>query len=185
MFMQEIARFEATAVAVRPALPHPAPQSTGIVAGTLVETAEGWCPVEALQIGARVHTLDGGLRPIRALDRHPLRPGSPVVRIAGGHFDACSDLTLLPGQPVLLDTLGLAGAPWVRVTAAELTVCPGASRRRSLAPAEAVTPLFDEEEAIRAHTGVLILCPGLRGGESAFPLPSAATFVARRAALVA
>lgn len=194
MFMKEIARFEATAVAAAVAAAGSAAGSApgeiagpvaGLVAGTLVETAAGWLPVERLQIGTRVHTLDGGLRPVRALDRRPLRPGTPVVRIAGGHFDACSDLTLLPGQPVLLDTLGLSGAPWARVTAAELTACPGASRHRSLAPAEALTPVFDEEEAIRAHSGVLLLCPGLQGGASAFAPPAARAFVARRAALVA
>ena len=47
----------------------------------------------------------------------------------------------------------------------------GERANHALAPrrAEIVTPIFAEDEAIWAQSGVLLLCPGIRGGASAFP----------------
>jgi hypothetical protein len=169
----------------RPDLIAVATATTGLVAGTRIETAEGWQPAETLRIGTRVHTLDGGLRPVCGLDRSRLMPGSVVIRISGGYFDACSDLTLLPQQPILLDTLGLARMPYARLQASELAGFPGITRRRNLMPARLITPQFEEEEAIRANTGVLLLCRGRLPAESAFPAPfRCKDFLGRRAGLV-
>jgi hypothetical protein len=172
MFMQDITRLSARPVP--PALPGaatvtPRPQApvavtaaaSGLVAGTRVETAQGWRPIESLRIGDRVHSLDGGLARIVALSRRHALPGEPVIRIAGGHFDACSDLMLMPGQELLLHTLGLYAAPYACLAARHLAACPGASRAIALRHAEIVTPIFAEEEVIWANSGLLLRCPGL------------------------
>jgi hypothetical protein len=108
MFMQDFSRDSAaTATAVFPHQRLVASVTTGLIAGTLVETKTGWQPVETLAIGDAVQTLDGGLARILALDRRAFRPEpetAPLL-IPGGSFDACSDLLVLPGQHLLLDTL--------------------------------------------------------------------------------
>lgn len=164
MFMQDITRFAATKVAATPT-----GLSQGLIDGTLVETASGWQPVETLRVGDSVYTLDGGLRRVVALNRREVLPGEPVVQIAGGHLDASSDVMLMPGQGVLLDTVGLMAAPYARVSATTLTACVGATATASPRRAEVVTPIFAEEEVVWAQSGLLLLCPGVRGGETAFP----------------
>ena len=56
MFMQDISR---SATAFFPAETLLSPVTTGIVAGTLVETATGWQPIEALRRGDQVVTAGG------------------------------------------------------------------------------------------------------------------------------
>lgn len=164
MFMQDITRFAATPVAdARTGL------DCGLFGPTLVETETGWRPAATLRIGDRVQTLDGGLQRIAALSRRSVAPGEAAIQISGGHFDACDDVWLLPGQGVLLDSAGLVAAPYARVAAATLATCLGASQRPTPARFDIVTPLFAEEEAVWAQSGMLLLCPGLRGGDSAFP----------------
>ncbi len=182
MFMQDITRLDSTPLGPFGLLSMSC--SAGLVASTLVETAAGWRPAGDLRIGDSVFTLDGGLRPVRALDRREIEAGSALVRIAGGHFGACSDLLLMPGQGVVLDTLGLHESPFVSTPAAGLAAFPGAGRTTNPRRLEIVTPIFAEEEAVWAHSGVLLACPGLAGEGGAFPALDAATaghFLARRA----
>lgn len=195
MFMQDISRAAAFATPVETLL---SPVVTGLVAGTLLETRSGWRPIEALAIGDCVQTLDGGLARIMAMDRRSLRPEmeTPLLMIPGGHYDACSDLMLLPGQHILLDTLddeATHGAPFAMLPARALT---GGAVRRHYAPKplEIVTPLFADEEVVYANTGVLLHCPGITDGagrypdDSFFPRLDVATargFLARRAARLA
>ena len=116
MFMQEFSRQAATATLVlSPADAGTAPgtataagpRTCGLVAKTLVETADGWKPVELLRRGEALQTQDGGLARVLAVDRQILMPATHplLVHVPGGAFDACSDLLLLPDQLVLLDTL--------------------------------------------------------------------------------
>ena len=118
MFMQDITRFAAAPVQVghitQIASAH---TSFGLVAGTLVETGAGWRGIETLHIGESLYTLDGGLARIVAMNRREVLPGEPVIRIAGGHFDACSELFLMPGQDLILDTMGLTEAPYACLSA--------------------------------------------------------------------
>jgi hypothetical protein len=178
MFMQDITRFAAAPVtAPKAAL------SQGIFGPTLIDTDQGWRPADTLRIGDRVHTLDGGLQRIAALSRRIVAPGEPVVLVSGGHFDACDDVFLMPGQGVLLDTAGLTAAPYACVPAAALAGCIGAAHRAAPTRAEIVTPIFAEEEALWAQSGLLLLCPGLKGGDSAFPAMhdrAAAVFLTER-----
>lgn len=163
MFMQDITRFAAAPVhsddITQAASAH---TSFGLVAGTRVETATGWQPIETLHIGASIYTLDGGLARIVAMNRREVLPGEPVIRIAGGHFDACSDLFLMPGQDLLLDTMGLTEAPYTCLSAEVLTACPGVMRSPTPRRVEVVTPIFADEEAVWAQSGVLLRCPGVK-----------------------
>lgn len=163
MFMQDVTRFAATPVTATAGL------SQGLIDGTLVETAAGWQPVQSLRVGDSLYTLDGGLRRVIALNRREVLPGEPVVQLAGGHLDACSDVMLMPGQAMLLDTVGLMSAPYARVAARSLTAYVGATATAAPRRVEVVTPIFAEEEVVWAQSGLLLLCPGVRGGETAFP----------------
>ena len=177
MFMQDITRFSAAPVGTaNQAL------SQGIFGATLIETAQGWQPADSLRIGDHLYTLDGGLQRIAALSRRIVTAGEPVVKVSGGFFDACADVLLLPDQSLLVDTLGLMTAPYARLTASTLTTCLGASRTATCARAEIVTPIFAEEEAIWAQSGMLMVCPGIKGTGAFGPLhdKAARLFLAER-----
>ena len=83
--------------------------------GTLIRTADGDAPVEALTIGDLVMTVSGEARPIRwighrALDcRHHPRPHeSYPIRIAAHAFGGSRpsrDLFVSPGHAICVDVL--------------------------------------------------------------------------------
>jgi len=195
MFMQDFTRSAAGFSAVETLL---SPVTTGLVAGTLLETASGWRPIEALTVGDCVQTLDGGLARILHLTRRSLRPEleTALLMLPGGQYDACSDLLLLPGQHLLIDTLddaAMDGAPFALVPALALA---GPTVRRHFAPTavDVITPLFADEELVYANTGVLLHCPGITDGAGRYPEDSffprldavaARTFLARRSARLA
>lgn len=197
MFMKDFARTATCATPVlAPADPGRATalrrSTCGMVAGTLVETATGWKPVQDLRLGEALQTLDGGLVRVRAFDRQQLIAAAMLVHIPGGAFDACSDVLLLPDQPVLLDTLGVQIADqealFVLVPAMALIGLHGVRRVAASRPLEVVTPLFDEEEMVYAQTGVLLRCPGIATGAGFFPevtLLDAIAFLRHRDRLLA
>lgn len=201
MFMQDFAKLTMDSALVTHRQPTviPAPVIGGIVAGTLVEGARGWVAVETLRIGDKVQTLDGGLARVHALDRRSLSQAaeSALIHVPGGSYDACSDLMLVPGQHVLMDTLGdtaFGSAPYALVPAVALTSDPLIRRRFPDLTVEVITPMFADEEIIFANSGVLLHCPGVMDGpgrypdDSFFPRLDAATareFLRRRAARLA
>lgn len=141
--------------------------TTGLVAGTLVEGAQGWIPVEDLRIGDTVQSYDGGLVRVLGLDRQWTTPmkGGHAVFLPGGALDNCSDLTLLPGQKLLIDTLGddtLPDAIVALIPAAALEGWLGARRVSLDRPIEVITPRFADDEAIFANSGTLLHCPGIK-----------------------
>ena len=149
-----------------------APVASGLIAGTMVETQRGWTPVENLRLGDRVHTFDGGACPVLALDRSWTSPSPEghVIRVPGGVLDTCTDLTLLPGQHILIDTFGdalLPDAALVLIPATALTGWRGTQRVMLTKPIEVITPLFASEEAIFANTGAMIRCPAVASGANA------------------
>ncbi len=201
MFLNEIAKLTTASALTAPLRKPvvPAPVVGGIVAGTLVETETGWRPVETLAIGTLVHTLDGGLTRILALDRRLLQPQAEtsLIHVPGGLYDTCSDVMLVPGQHILIDTLGDEShgqAPFLLLPAVALTSDPLVHRDFPDLTVEVITPLFAEEEVIFANSGLLLHCPSLIDGAgrypeaSFFPRLDAATareFLARRAARLA
>lgn len=152
MFMQDATRFDFDA-----ATPVTS-QQTGLTAGTLVDTTQGWLAAEGLRIGTGVHTIEGGARPILALDRRVLAVGTLVVRLPGGSFDNCSDLDLLPDQMLVLDDHdGLH----LHCAAGTLVGRRGAKFVRLERALECVTPIFAEDEVIWTNSGTRLFCPGL------------------------
>lgn len=193
MFMQDFTR-TAAAATITPVALLKAPATSGFTAGTLVETASGWQPVETLAIGMKVQTLDGGLSRILGLDRRILRAcaDTALIRLQGGSHDACSDLALMPGQHLLIDTLADAEYPdevAVLIPAAALIGRAGASRHFPTRAVEIITPMFAEEEVVWANSGVLLHCPAISTGAGRRPdsgfftrleTPAARSLLARR-----
>ena len=172
MFMQDMTRLvaRATPMPVARALPR-----TGLVAGTLIETARGWHRAEELRRGDMVHSFDGGLREVVALDRQWLAPGKvQLVQVPGGVLGACTTLAMMPGQGLLIDCWdedGLDGAVVALAPAAALIGLAGATARLTTRATEIVTPFFAEEEVIHAHSGLLLHCPGVAGASARAPVP--------------
>lgn len=141
--------------------------TTGLVAGTLIEGSKGWMPVENLRIGDAVQSFDGGLVRVLGLGRYWTTParGDFAVHLPGGALDNCSDLLLLPGQHVLIDTLNdpdLPDAIVALVPAASLDGWFGARRVPLEKALEVITPRFADDEAIYANSGTLLHCPDIR-----------------------
>ena len=141
--------------------------TSGLMAGTLVESPHGWLPAQNLRIGDLVQSYDGGLARVVGLDRDWAMParGDHLLRLPGGALDNCSDLILLPGQSVLIDTLNDAGLPndmVVLIPAAALEGLFCTTRMQIEKPIEVITPRFAEDEAIYTNSGTLLHCPGIR-----------------------
>jgi hypothetical protein len=155
MFMQDATRFSFDAASLIKTETAPA---TGLLAHTLVETSAGWRVATALRIGMGVYTLEGGLRPVLALDCRSAEVGTTVVRLPGGSFDNCSDLDLLPEQDVVLDRRGGALA---RVPARMMAGHRGARLIRLEQAMDIVTLLFAEDEVIWTNSGTRLYCAGI------------------------
>lgn len=176
MFMQAAATFVATD-AIRPAGHKAAALLSGIVAGTLVDTATGWRAVETLRRGDAVHTVDGGLREVALVDRQWLLPAdnAELVMLPGGLLGAAADMLLPADQHLLIDTWdcdGLTDAVAALVPASRVERAFALPRRRVARPVELVTPLFQNEEVIWANSGLQLHCPGIRQGAQSGPADS-------------
>lgn len=191
MFMQDISRLPATALdALTGARTTFAAPQTGLIAGTQVETATGWRDVADLRSGDLVQTVDGGLRPVRALSRQWITParGESLVLLPGGAFGNCADVLLRPAQNLLIaleEEDALPDALFALVPAAGLVGPGGAVRIAPQAPLEVICPVFDEAEAIWAATGLQLACDGVSGPDDfhlTLTAAEAALLFARRAA---
>jgi hypothetical protein len=191
MFMQDISRLPATALdALTGARTTIATPQTGLIAGTRVESATGWRDVADLRCGDLLQTVDGGLRPVRALSRHWIDPTGKagLVLLPGGTFGNCADVMLLPAQPLLIaleEEDALPDALFALIPAAGLVGPGGAVRFAPQSPVEVIRPVFDEAEAIWAATGLQLACDGVAGPDDFHLVLSAAEatlLLARRAA---
>ena len=191
MFMKDFTRTTHTAVAADLLTQ---PVISGILAGTLVETTNGWRRVETLRMGDQVQSFDGGLVKVLAVDRRTLRPelAQGLLTVPGGVLDNCADLHLLPGQHLLIETMGCTGLPdaaYALIPALALQGRMGCTRRHALSQIEVVTPMFATEEILWANSGLLIHCPGIADGAGQLPdsdffprldLPAARDLLAHR-----
>jgi Hint domain len=167
MFQNDFSRITATAAV--PANRTSLPVGAGLLASTLVETQAGWQTAGSLRMGLHVHTVDGGLAPVLGLDRQWIAPQPDVhlVHVPGGTIDNDADLQLLPGQHVLLDTMGdaiLPDAALVLIPAAALVGWRGTRRVAQTGEVEVITPLFASEEIVYANAGTMMRCPGIMEG---------------------
>lgn len=195
MFMKDFTR---TTTAIPAADFAAQPVTSGILAGTLVETATGWRGVETLRLGDLVQTLDGGLAKVLGVDRRALRPelAQALIALPGGVLDACCDALLLPGQHLAIDTLADPAHPdaaFALIPALALEG-HGGTRRYALRGIEVITPLFATEEILWANSGLLLHCPGIADGAQSRPegdffprlaIPAARALLARRQARLA
>ena len=136
---------------------------TGLIAGTLLETAAGWRPVQKLMRGDEVFTYDGGLRAIdrierRFLDSAEVAPEG-LVHIPGGVLSNSEDLLVLPDQKLLIETTVLGGVAAL-VRAADLVGQCGITRTRTDRHIQIVRPVFGDEEILWANAGLLFHCAG-------------------------
>ena len=205
MFMQDISRLPATVLDALPGRkPALATPGTGLIAGTQVETATGWRDVGTLRLGDLVQTVDGGLRPVRALSRRWIAPAASrtggadgadgpqgdagLILLPGGAFGNCADVVLLPAQPLLIaleEADALPEALFALIPAAALVGPGGARRITPQTPVEAIRPVFDEAEAIWAATGLQLACDGVTGADDfhlTLGVAEAALLLAHRAA---
>lgn len=142
-------------------------QNSGLIAGTLVETATGWRRVEMLRVGDHVQTYDGGLRQLRQIDRayygvadgaYPLQG---VLHVPAGALDNCDDVLVMPEQMLLIESqvaADLLGELSVLIPATALEGFRGIKRHAPKGLIEAVTLNFDDEEVVYANSGLLVHC---------------------------
>lgn len=151
---------------------------SGLVAGTRVETARGWKPVEQVLTGESVQTWDGGLRPVTRIERTiygaDLAMAYPdgVLMVPGGALNTCDAFYLMPEQHVLLESSvaeEVLGRPAVLVPAAALEGYRGITRVMPVDLLEVVTLCFDQEEVVYANTGALLHCAPRRATGAAAP----------------
>lgn len=73
-------------------------------AGALIETENGQVPVEQLERGMRLRTIDGGLRPVRALLRRTVDGTGDLapIRIMAGTLGNDRDLLVSPAHRMLI-----------------------------------------------------------------------------------
>lgn len=138
--------------------------ASGLVAGSLVETPQGWMPVENLRVGTRVMTYDGGALAPTAIRR--VSPddglGTELVRVPGGALDNCGDLLLVPEQPVLIHSdlaEAVLGVPAVLIRAAALTGFRGVHRIVPAKPVALIALEFESDEMVFVNSGTLLHCP--------------------------
>ncbi|WP_052245267.1 Hint domain-containing protein [Halocynthiibacter namhaensis] len=140
---------------------------TGMTAGTLLETPHGWYPVEQLNVGDRIATLDGDMARVIAT-RHdfaePVSMGTPsdgFIHVPGGALENCSDLLLPVEQLVQIESPEaekLLGEPSVLVPAQAFEGYRGISRQFPKQRVEVINIQFEDEEIVFANSGVRIYC---------------------------
>lgn len=143
-----------------------APES-GLLARTRVETDKGWWRVEELQEGDLIYTRDGGLKPVRTIERLHLEADDydgtrSIVLIPAGVLDNCVPFFMLPEQRILIEsphTEATLGAPFALVPVRALVGHKGITPLHLPMPTDVYRLYFDEEEVIRINTGVMAHCP--------------------------
>lgn len=150
----------------------PAGLASGLVAGTMVATAAGWRPVEAIAQDEMVLTFDRGLQPVRALTRGVHWDGdTPCPRslwplhVPAGALGNQHPMTLLPEQCVMVesDTADMLFAdPFALLSAADLEGFRAIARAEPPAVLEVTQLQFDDDEVVFANAGALVFCPSLR-----------------------
>ncbi len=169
MFMQNATRFvDAAPVLSRPA--SPARLTHALSATTLVEAERGWTPIGALRAGERLHTFDGGLRPLRRVERFEVQAGETrLVRLPGGVLGGAADIALLPGQFLLIDTWDRLDGVIALVPAEAMVGLGGAHWSGIVQATPLFQPVFDDDEVIYANGGQLLHCPGVVDAEAHEP----------------
>lgn len=169
------------------------PSTAGLLTETRIATRQGWSRAVSLVPGDLVLTFDHGLQPIVATCYHLIEPGArppaedgwPLL-VAKGALGNAAPLTLLPGQPILVESdlaEDIFGDPFIAIEARHLAGQEGVSRLRPRDRFAAVTLHFDSDQAVFGAGGVMIVCAGradLLQARGARPYPVIAADVADR-----
>ncbi|KUP94115.1 Hint domain-containing protein [Tritonibacter horizontis] len=141
----------------------------GVLVGTMVATATGWRPVEALAIGDEVLTFDHGMRPVKSVERQTLVIGDTAcaqemapIYIPRDALGNRNPMWVKPEQGLLIEHDLLEdklGDPFAVVPACALEGYRGITRAPQQVTMETVVLAFDEDEVIYIEAGVLAFCP--------------------------
>lgn len=145
--------------------------SEGILAGSLVATADGWCPVESLEPGDDVLTFDAGPRLLQAVYRAhaSVAPKDwPAVHwpllVPEGALGNLNALRVLPGQLILLESdlaERMFGDPFALVPARALELWRGVLPCPPRPNEQAFVLGFADEQLVYVNRGTLLHCAGL------------------------
>lgn len=142
----------------------------GLLRGTLVATGNGWLPVDELQPGDRVITLDSGLQPVRAIRQSMLwttAAGAPVAEwplvVPARALGNRTEMMLMPSQRLLIESdeaEAVYGHAFILLAARAFDGYRGIHR---VAPPRQVTLIsleFEDEQLVYVNGTMLVHCRG-------------------------
>ena len=142
--------------------------ASGLVAGTMVATATGWRPVEAIAKGDLVLTFDHGMQPVASVTRGQLWQSGEncpkslwPLKVPEGALGNLEDVVLLPEQLTLVESDAadsLFDDPFAMLTAADLVGYRGIHRIAPMGEIEVVQLHFENDEVVFAAAGMLVHC---------------------------
>lgn len=146
-----------------------ADMTAGLVAGTKVATPMGWRVVEAIAVGDKVLTFDGGLQEVTGVRRQIVWSGANrstpenwPLHIPAGALGNRGDMTLMAAQAVMVESdtaETLYGDPFAVIPALALEGYRGITRMAPEPRIETVELVFARDEIVFANIGALFLCP--------------------------
>jgi len=142
--------------------------ASGLVAGTMVATATGWRPVEAIAEGDLVLTFDHGMQPVASVTRGQLWQSGEncpkslwPLKVPVDALGNLEDVILLPEQLALVESDvadTLFDDPFAMLTAADLEGYRGIERVAPMGEIEVVQLHLDNDEIVFAAAGMLVHC---------------------------
>jgi hypothetical protein len=153
---------DAFPAALAPLFPRRSNPANSVLAGTRLETPNGWRDVETLRPKDRVATLDGGFAPLVSVRRQIQARAETDWLLPAGSMNNCSDLTVVGGQ-----NLAFFDPACNRLFQTDCVLAPvnAMAGFRGIRPAP-ITPAahtfaltFADEEIIYAQTGALLHVP--------------------------
>lgn len=144
-------------------------RTAGLVSGTKVASTLGWRPVEAIDVGDKVLTFDGGMQPVVRVERETLWKGTAAcpkeqwpLRVPTGALGNQDPMFLLPDQNVLIESdtaEEVLGDPFALIPALALEGVSGIRRIRPHRVLEVITLHFETDQIVFANIGALFHCP--------------------------
>ncbi len=146
--------------------------TSGLVSGTLVATAMGWRPCEAIAEGDKVLTFDAGLRTVTKVTRtrlwsetEPCPKHFWPLEVPPGAMGNRTVMHILPGQNIMVESdtaEDIYGDPFSLIPAVAMEGLRGVHRAPPDEYLEIICLHFEEEQVIFAKTGTLFFCPSSR-----------------------
>ncbi|MDV7142188.1 Hint domain-containing protein [Tropicimonas sp. TH_r6] len=143
---------------------------SGLVAGTMVATIEGWVPVEQICVGDKVVTFDDGAREVTGVTRRlfPLRENDavqPLLSLPVGLVGNQRRILLPEAQAMIVESdlaEQILDDPFAAVQAAALAVLPGVEKGLPDGRVVVVTVSFEEDQMIFVEGQALAYCAAAR-----------------------